>query len=60
MLPPEDREAPRSWDDIVSKLDRKFGALLKKVKTMQAELEDAKRHARQLESKLWREVIGNG
>jgi len=60
MLPIEEPEAPRTRVALASKLDRKLGALLKRVETKQAEIEDAKRHALQLESKLWREVIGNG
>lgn len=60
MLSAEGPEAPGSWDELASKLDRKFRALLKSVEDMQAELEDENERARQLENRLRREVIGNG
>lgn len=55
-----DPEVPRNWDELASKLERKFRALLKKLDAMRAELEDAERRARQLEHRLLREVSLNG
>ena len=60
MLPAEDPEAPRSWDEFASKLERKFRALLQNLEAMRAELEDAKRRARQFEDTLRRGATWNG
>lgn len=60
MLPAKDPEAPRSWDKLTSKFDRRFSALLKKLKTIRVELEDARRQARTLGNTLLREAMWNG
>lgn len=56
MLPSERPEAPGSWDELATKLDRKFGILQDRLETMRVELEAAAQHADALATGILKEA----
>jgi len=60
MLPQQQSDAPQTWDELASKLERRFGALGAKLDVMRKKLDDAQRHGRQLEDTLLRKGCLHG
>jgi len=60
ILPAIGPETPRSWDELASKSDRTYSALVKKLEAKRTVLEDVKRRARRIEDTFLREATWNG
>ena len=60
LLAQDQADAPRTWDELALKIERRFRVLLRLLDAMRTELEDAKRYGRQLEKSLLREDHWHG